>query len=180
MLDIHSLTSQMQLVVEIMKIIIFICVLVTMPLSMYMDNFTKFSFVRDTITLDGKIQSYLDEHGYGKCKPYFINKYSENYQNTTYYPYVKLNDSIYIVDVSTIPGDTIQRTFSLLIKKTKKIEITDTFGPFYDKYPGAIKITKPNILLRRITLMIYDNKHNSVSEHKYKKENGKFKEIIKK
>jgi hypothetical protein len=147
-----------------------------MSYSMYMDNFTKFSFVRDTVKLDNKIDKYLEQNGYGKCKPYFINKYSQNYKDSTFYPYVKLTDTLFVVNVSTIPGNTNQTSFSLLIRKTNKIEITDTLGPFYNKYAGAIKNSKQKGIFNRITLLIYDKVHGSVFEQKYIKQNGKFRE----
>jgi hypothetical protein len=147
--------------------------------SLFGGNFIEFSGIHDS--LDIRVKEYLEKGNYEKVDVYFDNKTQKD-GRWLIYPFVKLSDSIFVVNVGKIPGINNKYSYSLLILKSSKISILDTLGPYWDSYAGEIKFENDKTGITKLILKIInppepDNVPFTLFE--YNKLNGKFKEIRK-
>jgi hypothetical protein len=156
-----------------------IIILLSAACAAFAGSFINFSGIHDS--LDSKVKDYLEKNNYEKVTIYFDNKAQKD-GKWLIFPFVKLSDSTFVVNVGKIPGVENKYSFSLLILKSSSISVLDTLGPFYDSYPGKIKFNNNKggitVLILRVINPPEPNEE-PFTDFKYIRINGKFKQIKK-
>jgi hypothetical protein len=153
-----------------MKTTMLIYLLITT--SSFGSGFIKFTDIHDSSNTE--LQNYLSEKSYGKMTYYFDEKTQKD-GKWELYPIAQINETLFIANVSTVPGIEKKYNYSLLIKKSSSITILDTLGPFYDSYPEEVQVDKDIKTIKLKIINPPEPTEKPFDIFKYKRDKGKFK-----
>lgn len=113
-------------------------------------GYKTFTGIHDTIP--PSLANYVEKAGLGKVTYYFDNKKQKDGE-WQLYPSSQISAHIVAVNISTIPNQSSEYTFIVIIDTTNWT-ITDTLGPFYDSYVNAISTKVKNSRIEEIKVRL--------------------------
>ncbi len=144
--------------------------------SLFGGNFATFSGIHDS--LDVAVKTYLEKHKYEKVR-IRVDDIAQKDGTLLTYPFVKISDSLFVVNVAKIPGIENKYSYSLLILTSPRISVLDTLGPYWDGYAGEIKFESDKSGITKLIVKVINPPHPDNMPFtliEYTKVNGKFKE----